>query len=364
MRIFLIRHGESIGNARGIHQGQKNNFPLSELGKEQVNFLKNRFKDLDISAIYSSDLIRAKETAEIISGSRKIVPILDKRLRERDFGLIGEKEDIMKEWNNFLKQQIEEGIDPREAAPKGGESDKNHFDRVNLFFEDLKKNHNEKEVILVVAHGGTNKVTFGVIGHSPLEKMYKIPQGNTCVNELIFENGTWKVERINCTNHLNINQDVIKEFEKIRDEPLNVINNRCWEKNLKLKNNFEKLGYKTKLAVCSFNWSEQKLPEKIIELPHEDLDYHLYLTIKINGLKLLVDASNDLLLPEYNSWDGKSNCNLCVLPKDFIEESIEKIIDRKMKDKFSENQFIFLSEVNSFFDELRKNKIILEDKKE
>ncbi len=364
MRIFLIRHGESIGNAKGIHQGQKNDFPLSELGKEQANSLKKRFENLDVNAIYSSDLIRAKETAEIISESKDITPILDKRLRERDFGVIGEEEDIIKGWNLFLKQQVEKGINSWEAIPIGGESDKNHFERINSFFEDIKKNHHEKDTILIVAHGGTNKVVFGVIDHSSLDEMYKIPQGNTCVNELIFENGKWKVEKLNCIDHLDINPSVIKEFEKIRDEPLDVINNRCWEKSFRLKEVLENLGYGVKLKVCSFKWSEQNITKEILDMPHQDLDYHVYLIVKANGLKLIVDASNDSLLPKYNIWCGKNNCDLCVIPENFVEENIEKIFDEKIHEKYSDNQRVFLEKINSFFGELRKNKTIFGDEKE
>lgn len=362
MRIYLIRHGESVGNAMGIHQGQKNDFPLSELGKKQANSLKKRFEDLNIDAVYSSDLIRAKETAEIISKSKNLTPITDERLRERDFGLIGEEKNIMEAWNNYLEQEIQKGIDPKEVTPINGESDKNHFDRVNSFFKDLRKNHKKEDVIIVVAHGGTNKVVFGVIEHFPLNEMYKTPQGNCCVNELIFEDGKWEVRSINCMKHLEVNSEIIQIFDDIRDEPLDVIKNRCWEKHVKLKELFESKGYKTKYQICSFKWSEQKLPEEIINLPHDDLGYHLFLIIKIDGLKLVVDASNDYLLPSYNFWDGRNNCNLCVSPKEFIEEDIEKIVEKKMNEKYSRDQFVFLNKVNSFFEELRKNKIILEDK--
>ena len=80
-------------------------------------------------------MIRAKETADFISESRKLVVITDKRLRERDFGAIGEEKDIMVAWNNYLKQQISKGINPRDVTPVNGESDKNHFDRVNSFLK-------------------------------------------------------------------------------------------------------------------------------------------------------------------------------------------------------------------------------------
>ena len=43
MKVYLIRHAESIGNARGIHQGHTNDFSLSELGRKQADFLKKEF---------------------------------------------------------------------------------------------------------------------------------------------------------------------------------------------------------------------------------------------------------------------------------------------------------------------------------
>lgn len=358
MKVYLIRHGESIGNAKGIHQGQKNDFPLSERGRDQAKSLENFFKDIKINTIYSSDLKRAKETADIISRSKEFATITDKRLRERDFGVMGEKEDIMEEWNDFLKDKIEKGIDPREATPKGGESDKDHFDRVNSFFEDLKKNHGKDDVIIIVAHGGTNKVAMGVVNHFSLEEMYKTPQGHTCINEFILENGKWKVEMINCMDHIEIDQRLIREFEKLRDEPLDVINNRCWEKHSRLKKIFNSLGYRTKYKVCSFRWSEQKLPSEIINPPYEDLDYHLFLEVKVNGLNLTVDASNDPSLPDYNAWDGRSNCNLSVTPKEFIKENTEEIIEKKINKEYPEKQLNFLKEVNLFFENSRKNNLI------
>jgi len=220
MRVFLIRHGESIGNAQRIHQGQKKDFSLSELGKTQAELLKKRFQNIKIDAIYSSDLNRAKETAKIIRSEHhsKHDIILDKRLRERDFGSIDtEKNDIMKSWNNYLIQVKAKGIHPRDARPEGGESDSDHWNRVNSFFDDLKKRHKTEDTILVVAHGGTNKVALGVIGYLPIDKMYKTPQGNSCVNEFAFDGNRWKVKSINCMKHLEINKEIIECFEKIRN---------------------------------------------------------------------------------------------------------------------------------------------------
>ncbi len=354
MKVLLIRHGESIGNAMGIHQGQKNDFPLNEMGKKQANFLKKRLEDVKIDAVYSSDLVRANETAEFISQPRNLTTITDKRLRERDFGVIGEAKDIMKAWNNYLKEQINKGVDSREVTPINGESDKDHFDRVSSFFEDLKKNHKKDNTIAVVAHGGTNKVALGVIGHLPISKMYKTPQGNACINEFILKDGLWEAKSVNNMDHIEVDQDIINEFKKIRDEPLDFIKNRCWEKHSKLKKILDDKGYKTKHKICSFKWSEQNVPDEIIGLPHSDLDYHSFLEVKLNGLKLIVDASNDSLLPNCNNWDGKKNCTLRVIPEEFIDENIDEITKKKINESYSGDQIIFLNKLNDFLEGLRE----------
>ena len=69
-QVTLLRHGESIGNFEGRHQGQAD-FPLTERGRQQVNALVNRWiaekKPFDL--VISSPLARARETAEIIASS-------------------------------------------------------------------------------------------------------------------------------------------------------------------------------------------------------------------------------------------------------------------------------------------------------
>jgi broad specificity phosphatase PhoE len=353
MKVYLIRHGESMGNAIGIHQGQKNDFPLSERGKKQSDFLGKRFRDVEISAVYSSDLARAKETADFISNAKGLTTITDARLRERDFGIIGEENDIMRAWKNFLSQAAKNGADPWGVSPPNGESDKDHFDRVKSFFEDLRKRHGEDDSAVVVAHGGTNKVALGVIGHFSLAEMHKAAQGNTCVNELEFGNDGWNLNLLNCMKHLEVEREVIDAFEAIRDRPLDVINYRSWEKHVQLKEFFESKGYKAKYKACSFKWSVQNLPENLLKTIHEDLDHHLYLVVKMDGLKLIVDASNDSSLPSYNVWDGRSDCALCVKPEGFVD-NVEEIMARKLNEKCPDNQLLFLKGVNSFFEELRK----------
>lgn len=85
-RIFLIRHGQSEWNHLNKIQGQKNTL-LTELGKKQALYLGNRLIDEKIDIIYTSDLNRAYNTAEIISKKINKPLIVNESIREINFGL-------------------------------------------------------------------------------------------------------------------------------------------------------------------------------------------------------------------------------------------------------------------------------------
>lgn len=83
--IYLIRHGETDWNKEGKLQGHVD-IALNEKGKEQAKQLHEMLKEINFSAIYSSDLSRAKETASIVRGSRTLEIIETPELRERSMG--------------------------------------------------------------------------------------------------------------------------------------------------------------------------------------------------------------------------------------------------------------------------------------
>jgi broad specificity phosphatase PhoE len=86
LEIFLARHGETEWNRSGRWQG-KTDIPLSELGCAQARMLAARLRDRGVAEIHTSDLSRARETAEIVAAALGITHIsLDPRLRERGFG--------------------------------------------------------------------------------------------------------------------------------------------------------------------------------------------------------------------------------------------------------------------------------------
>lgn len=169
MKIYLVRHGESEANAKGIHQGQKIDTSLSKNGLEQAKKIAERLKDEDFEIIYSSDLKRAYETAKEIAKFHNIKIIKDKRLREKADE--ESNEDLIKRTKEFLK-----GI----------------------------KKHNGN--ILVVAHGGVNRFILGISTgdrKKGAELARKLTQPNACLSILEKTKKDYEIHFFDCTKHLN-----------------------------------------------------------------------------------------------------------------------------------------------------------------
>jgi broad specificity phosphatase PhoE len=200
-KLFLIRHGESEANANGIHQGQRIDSPLSTKGISQAKKIAKFLKKEKVDIIYSSDLKRAKETAEEINKVHNVKLVLDKRLREFD---LGDFTQIENKWDVFQKYKKEEasknGLEAYKISPPNGESEWAHFLRVEEFLNEILKN--KEENVVIVAHGGTNKIFFGVTEHVARNEMYGIKQSNACLNEFEFDNKKWVAKKINFVEHL------------------------------------------------------------------------------------------------------------------------------------------------------------------
>ena len=118
--LFLVRHGETDWNAAGRWQGQTD-VPLNPRGREQAREVAGRLRSVGLAAIASSDLLRARTTAEIVASELGLaVSPLDAALRERRFGCFEglTREEVVarfpEAWARYL-------ADPG-PAPPGGES--------------------------------------------------------------------------------------------------------------------------------------------------------------------------------------------------------------------------------------------------
>lgn len=155
LNIYLIRHGETVWNKEGRLQGSID-IELSEVGLEQAAKTGEYLKNIKFDAIYSSDLQRAKKTAEIIQTKliNKSELKIDKKLQEIGYGPwegLTTEDIIQKGWEKELALFEKDRVNNR---PAGGELVADYFVRVNDAFNVIKEVNSNCNV-LVVAHGGT-----------------------------------------------------------------------------------------------------------------------------------------------------------------------------------------------------------------
>lgn len=148
--LLIARHGETEWNATHRWQGFAGP-PLNERGRGQARDLARRLSTTRIDAVYSSDTVRAVETAEIVASRLNLEVREDPRLREVDFG----------EWEGLTREEINELYsgafrewdECKLAAPPGGETDLEMADRVLEALREIAERH-EEACVLVVTSGG------------------------------------------------------------------------------------------------------------------------------------------------------------------------------------------------------------------
>ncbi len=147
----MVRHGETEGNSALRYWG-KSDVKLSVQGLAQAERLRDRLTGENIDAIYSSDLIRARVTAEIIASGHSLPVIPCPELREVNFGELEGLtfEEISRKYPEVAKLWIERS--PELEYP-GGESRDDFTHRVAGFRKRLEK-HGPSDTVLIVAHSG------------------------------------------------------------------------------------------------------------------------------------------------------------------------------------------------------------------
>jgi broad specificity phosphatase PhoE len=156
VRFYLVRHGQSEANLHRIIAGH-GDYPLTDLGKEQAKSLGQELvnKGIKFDAVYSSDIVRASETASIICSEMGIKDIIfDKRLREGDAGVFEGKfsADLTELESEFLDSTMRTDKD---VKVPDGESNIDMTIRIKEAFLEIIEKHPEDSTILIVGHGGT-----------------------------------------------------------------------------------------------------------------------------------------------------------------------------------------------------------------
>ena len=153
--IYIVRHGQAEFNIRHIIGGTLDPNPLTEKGEEQARKLGEKFKNIKIDKIYSSDLLRAQKTAETIASMKNLPVNTNSLLRERSWGILqGKKFDEAKKKypEVFLRESKivgEEALDFKYVEDM--ESLRHAVLRLKRFIEMIGKNQTGRS-ILVVTH--------------------------------------------------------------------------------------------------------------------------------------------------------------------------------------------------------------------
>ena len=143
---FILRHGEARSNKEKFVSSwpEKRKNPLTEKGRKQVKQIITKIKKENVDLIFSSDLLRTKQTAEIVAKELGLKINFDKRLREHDTGELNGKS--MEEWYKYRV------IDSFNKKAPNGESFSDIKKRVDDFLSDIEKKYKDKD-ILIIAHG-------------------------------------------------------------------------------------------------------------------------------------------------------------------------------------------------------------------
>ncbi len=165
--ILLARHGETEWNREGRWQGWADP-PLNETGRVQARELATRLRATPFDAVYSSDLQRAHETAEIVAEPHGLPVVADPGLREIDVG----------SWSGFTRAELAARF-PGGERPDG-ETREQHAGRVLAAVERIAREHPGARVLLVT-HGGTMRAVRSHVSDEPFH-----PIENCGVLELHF----------------------------------------------------------------------------------------------------------------------------------------------------------------------------------
>lgn len=185
--IYLVRHGQTDWNVKGIIQGQTD-VPLNKLGEEQAIQCGSYFKKDDFNIIISSPLRRAKKTAQLINDSLHLPLIFNQDLKERYFGIAEGK--TKKKLNIQFPEQIYPKQETRLALNK----------RVMTTLNNIIRTYPNKKV-LIVAHGAViNSILSSVSNHIMGSRITTLKNGSFTI--LNINKPLWLIESSNQTIHL------------------------------------------------------------------------------------------------------------------------------------------------------------------
>ena len=197
--IYIVRHGQTEWNLLGKTHGHGNS-DLTPKGIEQAELLADSMTKYPIDYIYSSDLGRAYQTAEIIGNKLNIEVEKTEALREMNFGtwegriikdIIEEDPELYKMWRN----------EPHLAKIPQGETLSQIKERTDAFIKEINEKYDGKHIVLVT-HSLCARIMLLSFLDSDVKNIYRINQANTALNIIELRDYGPVVMKMNDTTHI------------------------------------------------------------------------------------------------------------------------------------------------------------------
>jgi broad specificity phosphatase PhoE len=206
MRLIFVRHGETPWNVTLQYQGQAN-VPLNERGREQARRAAERMRRLEVGALYSSDIARAWEAAEIIGAALGRTPRPMAEIREID---VGQWEGHTPEelYRRFPDHMAEFKRDPARTVRLGGESYAQLQARALMALQQIQERHKQGETIVAVSHGGTIRALLCHVIGLDLANFGRMWLDNGSLTEFRLGRNGWRLMRLNDAAHV---EDMVAE---------------------------------------------------------------------------------------------------------------------------------------------------------
>ena len=199
MTLWLVRHGQTDGNAQKRYQGHSD-IPLNATGEAQAQQIAQRLASERLHAIISSDLRRTVQTADAIAPHHNLAVQLEPRLRESNFGVFEglRYKDVIDQH----KAMAEAWFTDPENPPKGGEKLSEVAARVSAAIDTLIAQFASNKRLVLVGHGGSLRLLLCHLLEMPMTQYWRFnldPCSLTRVN--VYPGGAILV-RLNDVSHL------------------------------------------------------------------------------------------------------------------------------------------------------------------
>lgn len=205
MNIYLIRHGRQNSPLCNV------DVELAKEGRRQAELLGKRMERYRIDALYSSDMLRAVQTARILNKYFNQEHVIREDIREISFGFLEGKsdEEIDLEFADFRREQM---LLKEDIPYPGGECGKQVFDRAMNTMEEIIKT--DKHNVAVVTHGGVIRALLaGLLGLDMSKKLlFGASLENTSITHLVYNKATGRflLQRFNDYAHLEEEEELLR----------------------------------------------------------------------------------------------------------------------------------------------------------